>query len=140
MWIQSHVARWLAAGAFALVALAPAAAQTRRTLFCSEDVSYRMRDATPEDAARIATIPIMKFTLTWNREFLNLITAGRTDFYECQIVTPRLNEGQPRNTVKCQNSIYFMIVDLAGLKFVRAQLNPTTRSDIEVGHGTCRAL
>ena len=140
MRIPFHIARWLAGGVFVLAAVIPAVAQSKRTLFCTEDVSYRLRDPTPEDPSKIAPIPILKFSLAWNREFLNLITAGRTEFYECQQVTPRLNEGQPRNTVKCQNSVYFLVIDLAGLSFVRAQLNPQSRSDIEVSHGFCRAL
>ncbi|MBE7245861.1 MAG: hypothetical protein INR63_12980, partial [Actinomycetospora chiangmaiensis] len=45
-----------------------------------------------------------------------------------------------RNAIKCQNGVYFLLIDLNKMNFVEAQLNPEDRNDVKVSYGNCRTL
>ncbi|MER2268220.1 hypothetical protein [Methylobacterium oxalidis] len=121
-----------------LPVVSPALAQTRRALICSEEVSVRLSEPAKPDAPRTEEIDRRSFSLTSGGDTLNLISAGKSEFYECQKVTPRLNEGRPRNTMKCQNGIYFLTLDFSQLKFAKSQMNPESMSDVSISYGSCR--
>ncbi|WCS26933.1 hypothetical protein LOK46_09000 [Methylobacterium sp. NMS14P] len=80
------------------------------------------------------------FSLVSSGGLLTVISAGRSDYYECQTASPRLNERTPRNAIKCQNGVYFLLIDLNKMNFVEAQLNPEDRHDVKVSYGNCRTL
>ncbi len=80
------------------------------------------------------------FSLVSSGGLLTVISAGRSDYYECQVASPRLNERTPRNAIKCQNGVYFLLIDLNKLNFVEAQLNPEDRTEIKMSYGSCRNL
>ncbi|WP_342108223.1 hypothetical protein [Methylobacterium sp. SI9] len=126
------------AGALLLLSVAPAAAQLRRPLTCTEEASVGL--ATPSLPEGAKPQKARTFSLVTSGGLLTVISAGRSDYYECQPASPRLNERSPRNTVKCQNGVYFLLIDLNKLNFVEAQLNPEDRTEIKVSSGSCRGL
>ncbi|GEP00034.1 hypothetical protein [Methylobacterium haplocladii] len=132
--------RVVAGIALALLSATLAHGQSKRALLCSEDVAMRLKAQTAVDGSLVEAIPARRFSFVWNDEFLNVISAGKTDFYECSNIKPRLNEGGPRNSIKCQNGIYFIAMDVAKLTFIRATLNPQSRADVEVAYGACKTI
>ena len=126
------------AGALLLLSIAPAASQLRRPLTCTEDVSVGLDMAVAEGAK--APRKPRTFSLVSSGGLLTVISAGRSDYYECQPASPRLNERTPRNAIKCQNGVYFLLIDLNKLNFVEAQLNPEDRTEIKMSYGSCRNL
>ncbi|SFM54103.1 hypothetical protein [Methylobacterium pseudosasicola] len=134
------------AGAVLMLSLVPAASQLRRPMTCTEDVSVRL-DPVPApvpvpEGAKSPSQPqrARTFSLVASGGLLTVISAGRSDYYECQVASPRLNERTPRNAIKCQNGVYFLLIDLNKLNFVEAQLNPEDRSEIKMSYGSCRTL
>lgn len=125
--------------ALALAWVAPALAQ-RGPYLCNEDTSIRLAEAQKPADAKTQSVDIRKFSIVWQGEYLNLIHAGGTDYYECQPVIPRLNEGKPRKTIKCQNGIYFFIFDLLKLRFIKSQLNPQEKTEVGISYGTCKQI
>jgi hypothetical protein len=133
------VQRVALAGALLLLSVTPSASQLRRPLTCTEEASTGLdRAASPEGAK--APLKARTFSLVSSGGLLTVISAGRSDYYECQPASPRLNERTPRNAVKCQNGVYFLLIDLNKLNFVEAQLNPEDRGEIRVSYGSCRGL
>lgn len=123
-----------------LMSATPTLAQTRRALMCSEDVSLKLNEPTILEEPKIQEIARRTFSLVFNGELLSLISAGKSEFFECQRVTARLNEGRPRNSIKCQNGIYFLTIDFTKLRFVRSEMNPEQRSDVRLSYGICGPL
>ncbi len=132
--------RVIAGTMLALLSATMAQAQSKRALLCSEDIAIRLKTQVAEDGSLVEAISARRFSFVWNDEFLNVISAGKTDFYECSNIKPRLNEGGPKNAIKCQNGIYFITMDVAKLTFVRATLNPQSRADVEVAYGSCKTI
>jgi hypothetical protein len=128
------------AGALLMLSIVPSAAQLRRPMTCTEDVSTALTgDAVPAEASPQPR-KARTFSLVSSGGLLTVISAGRSDYYECQTASPRLNERTPRNAIKCQNGVYFFLLDLSKMNFVEAQLNPEDRSEIRVSYGSCRIL
>ena len=125
----------------ALLGTIPSLSQARRALLCEETVSVGLGQGESAPAGlRAQPIPTRTFSLILNREMLNLIFAGRTEFYECQEVYYR-GEGRRRtNTIKCQNATNFFTLDLAGLNFGKSQLNPEDQTEIRFSYGTCKPI
>lgn len=128
------------AGALLLLSITPSAAQLRRPLTCTEEASVNLDRAAGPEGEKPRPQRARTFSLVSSGGLLTVISAGRSDYYECQVASPRLNERSPRNAIKCQNGVYFLLVDLNKLNFVEAQLNPEDRSEIKVSYGTCRGL
>jgi hypothetical protein len=128
------------AGTVLMLGIAPAASQLRRPMTCTEEVSVGL-DAVPlPEGAKPQPQRARTFSLVSSGGLLTVISAGRSDYYECQVASPRLNERTPRNAIKCQNGVYFLLVDLNKLNFVEAQLNPEDRTEIKMSYGSCRNL
>ncbi|MEA1830883.1 hypothetical protein U8607_02200 [Methylobacterium durans] len=124
----------------ALLGTIPSLSQARRALLCEEEVAIGLAQADPAHAVKPEPVPSRTFSLILNREMLNLIFAGRTEFYECQEVYYR-GEGRRRtNTIKCQNATNFFTLDLSRFKFAKSQLNPEDPTDIKFSYGTCKTL
>ena len=70
----------------ALLGTIPSLSQSRRALLCEEAVSVGLGQGEAPSAYRAQPVPTRTFSLILNREMLNLIFAGRTEFYECQEV------------------------------------------------------
>ena len=98
------------------------------------------RAPVPEESAKAQPHKARTFSLVTSGGLLTVISAGRSDYYECQTASPRLNERSPRNAIKCQNGVYFLLIDLSKLTFVEAQLNPEDLTEVRIGSGTCRGL
>ncbi|MDF2602376.1 MAG: hypothetical protein K0Q54_5199 [Methylobacterium brachiatum] len=128
------------AGTVLMLGIAPAASQLRRPMACTEEVSVGL-DAVPlPEGAKPQPQRARTFSLVSSGGLLTVISAGRSDYYECQVASPRLNERTPRNAIKCQNGVYFLLIDLNKLNFVEAQLNPEDRTEIKMSYGSCRNL
>ena len=128
------------AGTGLMLGIAPAASQLRRPMPCTEEVSVGL-DAVPlPEGAKPQPQRARTFSLVSSGGLLTVISAGRSDYYECQVASPRLNERTPRNAIKCQNGVYFLLIDLNKLNFVEAQLNPEDRTEIKMSYGSCRNL
>lgn len=128
------------AGTALMLGIAPAASQLRRPMTCTEEVSVGL-DAVPlPEGAKPQPQRARTFSLVSSGGLLTVISAGRSDYYECQVASPRLNERTPRNAIKCQNGVYFLLIDLNKLNFVEAQLNPEDRTEIKMSYGSCRNL
>lgn len=128
------------AGTVLMLGIAPAASQLRRPMTCTEEVSVGL-DAVPlPEGAKPQPQRARAFSLVSSGGLLTVISAGRSDYYECQVASPRLNERTPRNAIKCQNGVYFLLIDLNKLNFVEAQLNPEDRTEIKMSYGSCRNL
>jgi hypothetical protein len=126
------------AGALLLLSITPSVAQLRRPMACTVDASVGLDTiATPEGAKPLKA---RTFSVVSSGGLLTVISAGRSDYYECQTASPRLNERTPRNAIKCQNGVYFLLIDLTKMNFVEAQLNPEDRSEVRVSYGTCRGV
>ncbi len=130
------------AGAFLLLSITPSASQLRRPLTCTEAASVGLDTAPVPEGTKPPPPPqkARTFSLVSSGGLLTVISAGRSDYYECQPASPRLNERAPRNAIKCQNGVYFFLIDLIKLNFVEAQLNPEDRTEIKVSYGSCRGL
>lgn len=129
------------AGALLLLSVAPSASQLRRPMTCTEDVAVGLDAALPvPEGTKPLPHKARTFSLVSSGGLLTVISAGRSDYYECQTASPRLNERTPRNAIKCQNGVYFLLLDLTKMNFVEAQLNPEDRNDIKVSYGSCRGL
>ncbi|KST58241.1 hypothetical protein AO398_22315 [Methylobacterium sp. GXS13] len=130
------------ASAVLMLSIVPAASQLRRPMTCTEDVSVRLDPVPAPEGAKPQPQPqrARTFSLVSSGGLLTVISAGRSDYYECQVASPRLNERTPRNAIKCQNGVYFLLIDLNKLNFVEAQLNPEDRSEIKMSYGSCRTL
>jgi hypothetical protein len=128
--------------AIAVVALGaiPAYAQSKRPVLCVEDSAVGLGNSTEGDDTKPAVFVRQTFSLTVSGDYMTLISSGRSEFYECSTANPRLNEGRPRNTIKCQNGIYFITLDLNRNRFVRAQLNPEDRAAVRVSYGSCKPI
>ncbi|AYO81885.1 hypothetical protein [Methylobacterium brachiatum] len=128
------------AGTVLMLGIAPAASQLRRPMTCTEEASVGL-DAVPlPEGAKPQPQRARTFSLVSSGGLLTVISAGRSDYYECQVASPRLNERTPRNAIKCQNGVYFLLIDLNKLNFVEAQLNPEDRTEIKMSYGSCRNL
>ena len=128
------------AGTLLLLSSAPSTAQLRRPLTCTEERSVGLDGAGVPEGAKPQPHKARTFSLVSSGGLLTVISAGRSDYYECQPASPRLNERSPRNAVKCQNGVYFLLIDLTKLNFVEAQLNPEDLTEVKVSSGTCRGL
>ncbi|GJD58396.1 hypothetical protein [Methylobacterium dankookense] len=128
--------------AIAVVALSalPAYAQSRRPMLCVEESAVGLGNGIDGEEAKPAVFIRQTFSLTVSGDYMTLISSGRSEFYECSAANPRLNEGRPRNTIKCQNGIYFITLDLGRNRFVRAQLNPEDRTAVRVSYGSCKPI
>ena len=126
------------AGALLLLSITPSASQLRRPMACTEEASVGLAPVTTAEGAK--PLKARTFSLVSSGGLLTVISAGRSDYYECQTASPRLNERTPRNAIKCQNGVYFLLIDLTRMNFVEAQLNPEDRSEVKVSYGTCRAV
>ncbi|KAA0122883.1 hypothetical protein SAMN02799622_00626 [Methylobacterium sp. UNC378MF] len=127
------------AGALLLLSITPSISQLRRPMTCTEEASVRLDAATSEEA-KPQPRKARTFSVVSSGGLLTVISAGRSDYYECQPASPRLNERTPRNAIKCQNGVYFLLIDLNRMNFVEAQLNPEERQEVKVSYGTCRTL
>ena len=126
------------AGALLLLSITPAVSQLRRPMTCTVEASTGLDVAA--DGAKPQPHKARTFSLVSSGGLLTVISAGRSDYYECQTASPRLNERTPRIAIKCQNGVYFLLIDLNKMNFVEAQLNPEERGDIKVSYGNCRTL
>ena len=126
------------AGALLLLSITPSASQLRRPMACTEEASAGLAPVTTPEGTK--PHKARTFSLVSSGGLLTVISAGRSDYYECQTASPRLNERTPRNAIKCQNGVYFLLIDLTKMNFVEAQLNPEDRGDVKVSYGTCRAV
>ena len=128
------------AGVLLMLSLTPSAAQLRRPMTCTEDVSVGLDTAVVPEGVKPQPHRARTFSVVSGGGLLTVLSAGRSDYYECQTASPRLNERTPRNAIKCQNGVYFLLIDLNKLNFVEAQLNPEDRNDVKVSYGSCRGL
>ena len=128
------------AGAVLILSIAPAASQLRRPMTCTEDVSVGLDAAPGPEGAKPQPHRARTFSMVSGGGLLTVLSAGRSDYYECQVASPLLNERTPRNAIKCQNGVYFLLIDLNKLNFVEAQLNPEDRSEIRMSYGSCKIL
>ncbi|MGH1573341.1 hypothetical protein ACRAWG_25085 [Methylobacterium sp. P31] len=127
------------AGAFLMLSITPSASQLRRPMTCTEEASVGLDTVITAEGAK-PPHRARTFSLVSSGGLLTVISAGRSDYYECQTASPRLNERTPRNAIKCQNGVYFLLIDLNKMNFVEAKLNPEDRSEIKVSYGSCRSL
>lgn len=118
----------------------PAYSQSRRPMLCVEETSIGLGNGAEGEEARPPTYVRRNFSLSISGDYMTLISSGRSEFYECSAANPRMSEGRPRNTIKCQNGIYFITLDLNRSRFVRAQLNPEDRADVRVSYGSCKPI
>ena len=125
--------------AVVVLSVLPAEAQSRRPVLCLEETSVGLGSGDGEDA-KPAVYVRQSFSLTLSGDYMTLISSGRSEFFECSPANPRLSEGKPRNTIKCQNGIYFLTLDLTRSRFVRAQLNPEDRAAVRVSYGSCKPI
>ncbi|GLS43067.1 hypothetical protein GCM10007884_10520 [Methylobacterium brachythecii] len=109
-------------------------------MLCSEDVSFKPKEHPAKDGSLVDPTATRRYSLVWSYEYLNLISAGKTEFFECLKIKPRLNEGGPRNSIKCQNGIYFITIDLTKFTFIRANLDPQNLANVEIAHGSCKLI
>ncbi|WP_132255679.1 hypothetical protein [Methylobacterium segetis] len=124
----------------ALLGTIPSLSQSRRALICVEEVSVGLSPAETPAVPKPEPLAPRTFSLILNRDMLNLIFAGRTEFFECQEVYYR-GEGRRRtNTIKCQNATNFFTLDLVRLKFAKSQLNPEDQTEIKFSYGSCKPL
>jgi hypothetical protein len=128
------------AGALLLLSITPSASQLRRPMSCTEEASVGLDPTGLPEGAKPQPHKARTFSLVTSGGLLTVISAGRSDYYECQPASPRLNERTPRNAIKCQNGVYFLLIDLNKMNFVEAQLNPEDRNDVKVSYGNCRSL
>jgi hypothetical protein len=128
------------AGALLMLSVTPSVSQLRRPMTCTEDVSVGLETVTVPEGTKPPPHKARTFSLVSSGGLLTVISAGRSDYYECQPASPRLNERTPRNAIKCQNGVYFLLIDLSKMNFVEAQLNPEDRNDVKVSYGSCRGL
>lgn len=120
------------------LASTPVVALQRTVAVCTEEVALKLLEiGRPSEAAPQKIAPA-KFSVVLDRDLLSVISAGRTDYYECQEARARLNEGTPRGAIKCQNGIYFLVIDLRELRFVKAQLNPQEPGNVGLSYGSCQ--
>ncbi|GEP11723.1 hypothetical protein [Methylobacterium gnaphalii] len=117
-----------------------AQAQSRGALLCSEDMSFKPKEHPAADGSLVNVTATRRYSLVWSYEYLNLISAGKTEFFECIRIKPRLNEAAPRNSIKCQNGVYFITIDLTKFTFVRANLDPQNLTNVELAHGSCKLI
>ena len=118
----------------------PSLAQAKRSLICKEQVAIGLAQPDAAGGVKAETIPARTFSLILGRDMLNVILAGRTEFYECQDVAYRADGRRRSNTIKCQNATYFFTLDLVRLKFLKAQLNPEDETDAKFSYGSCNPI
>ncbi|MDP4005171.1 hypothetical protein [Methylobacterium sp. NEAU K] len=128
------------AGALLMLSITPSASQLRRPMTCTEEVSVGLDTGTVPEEGKPQPHRARTFSLVSSGGLLTMISAGRSDYYECQVASPRSNERTPRNAIKCQNGVYFLLIDLNKLSFVEAQLNPEDRGAVKMSYGNCRNL
>jgi hypothetical protein len=126
------------AGALLLLSITPSVSQLRRPMACTVDASVGLDTIGAPEGAK--PLKPRTFSVVSSGGLLTVISAGRSDYYECQTASPRLNERTPRNAIKCQNGVYFLLIDLTKMNFVEAQLNPEDRSEVKVSYGSCRGV
>jgi len=123
-----------------LVNPGPIFAQAKRSLICKEQVAIGLVQPEAGGAVKAETIAARTFSLILSRDLLNVILAGRTEFYECQDVSYRSDGRRRSNTIKCQNATNFLTLDLVRLKFFKAQLNPEDETDAKFSYGSCNPI
>lgn len=126
--------------ALLLVGTAPVHAQVRRAMICIEHASMALKSSDEDDGFKLQQIAKRTFSITINREYLSLISAGQSDLYECQKVSYRSNRNRALNTIKCQNATNFLTVDLSKMKFVKSQMDPEDETEVGFSYGSCTAI
>lgn len=126
--------------ALLLMGAAPAIAQIRGAMICIEYASIGLKTSEGEDGLNIQKIAKRTFSITINREYLSLISAGQSDLYECQKVSYRSNKKRAINTIKCQNATNFLTLDLLKLKFVKSQMDPEDETEVGFSYGSCSLI
>lgn len=119
---------------------APSLAQVRRAMICKEQSSIALKQSAAESDLKLENTPKSTFSITFSREYLTVISVGKSDLYECQKISYRSNRNRASNTIKCQNATNFLTLDLIGLKFVKSQMDPEDETDVGLSYGTCSLL
>jgi hypothetical protein len=126
--------------ALLLMGTAPGIAQVRRAMICVEHASMALKASNEDDGFKFQHIAKRTFSLTINREYLSLISAGQSDLYECQKVSYRSNKNRALNTMKCQNATNFLTLDLSKMKFVKSQMDPEDETEVGFSYGSCTMI
>lgn len=99
-----------------------------------------LKPAEAETGWKLENIGKSTFSITFNREYLNLISVGKSDLYECQKIVYRSERSRGLNTIKCQNATNFLTLDLMKLTFIKSQMDPEDESEVGFSYGTCRLI
>jgi hypothetical protein len=126
--------------ALLLVGAHPVAAQFKGSMICKEDLSMALRARAEDDQFSFESVAKRTFSLAINREFLSLISAGQSEFYECQKVSYRTSRNRAQNTIKCQNATNFLTLDLRRLRFIKSQMDPEDETEVSFSYGSCTLL
>ena len=109
-------------------------------MICRELSSIALRPAEAENEWKIENIAKSTFSVTFNREYISLISVGKSDLYECQKIVYRSERSRGLNTIKCQNATNFLTLDLVKLTFIKSQMDPEDQSEVGFSYGTCRLI
>lgn len=115
-------------------------AQSRRAMICKELSSIGLKPSDAENEWKMESIAKGTFSITFNREYVNLISVGKSDLYECQKIVYRSERRRGLNTIKCQNATNFLTLDLVKLTFIKSQMDPEDESEVGFSYGTCRLI
>ncbi|GJD94524.1 hypothetical protein [Methylobacterium iners] len=126
--------------ALLLVGAVPASAQFKGSMICKEDLSMALRSDEEDANVSFKSIAKRTFSLTINREYLSLISAGQSEFYECQKISYRSNKNRALNTIKCQSATNFLTLDLKKMRFIRSQMDPEDETEVGFSYGSCTLL
>lgn len=91
--VCSHVRAWpfkdcvmrtLVCISLLLVGTGPSSAQIKSSMLCKEDLAMALKRGEEDNSTSFINVAKRTFSLAINREYLSLISAGRSEFYECQ--------------------------------------------------------
>jgi hypothetical protein len=126
--------------ALLLLETSTALAQSRRAMICRELSSIALKPTDVDKEWKLENITKSTFSITFNREYLNLISVGKSDLYECQKIAYRSERNRGLNTIKCQNATNFLTLDLVKLTFIKSQMDPEDESEVGFSYGSCRLI
>lgn len=126
--------------ALLLLGTAPAFTQARRAMICREHSAIALKSSDVENELKTEIIAKSTFSITFSRDYLTLISAGKSDLYECQKISYRSERNRGLNTIKCQNATNFLTLDLVKLRFVKSQMDPEDETEVGFSFGTCRLI
>ena len=138
--LEGRHMRMMLSIALLLLGTLPIFAQSRRAMICREFTSIGLRPSDVENEWKTENIAKGTFSITFNREYVNLISVGKSDLYECQKIVYRSERRRGLNTIKCQNGTNFLTLDLVKLTFIKSQMDPEDESEVGFSYGSCRLI